>query len=204
VLLIVLLLFFLPTLTKGIGGVLFFLPGKLGVAPEISSASIQMLSRNGLDSTVTLDRGSYAIYTEDETLLRGAMGGGTPWLTVSGVEGEIPVSSVRRGLRPYDTALVPGRPIYHFTIEERGAYRLFHPSRDTPLSVVPFYTPAQEQRIWLSYLAQVAIVVLPVAAIRYRRHRARDARRRVVRQAKRALLNEMLERTAQEGSRTRE
>ncbi|MDQ4077013.1 MAG: hypothetical protein M3220_12295, partial [Chloroflexota bacterium] len=64
--------------------------------------------------------------------------------------------------------------------------------------VVPDYTVGQERTIWLSYLVQIAVIVLPVAIIYYTRRQARIAAKRVEQEQKRLLLKQMVHQEREE------
>ncbi len=194
---ILLLVFrYVPTLTKGTGAVLSFVPDQLGITEQVGAEEVIVIPLEGSRTTLELEGGTYAVYTADETLLRASLGAPSAWLNIRSVDtGEaVEVSRIDRGLRPYDTLAAAGRPIIRFEIEESGRYEFAHPARGatSAITVVPDYTVGQERTIWLSYLVQIAVIVLPVAIIYYTRRQARIAAKRVEQEQKRLLLKQMV------------
>lgn len=170
----------LSDLVKLAGAPFLHIPDKLGLVRRVSRDEVSTIS---LDSSPTLleirTPGPYVVFAADydllniTNLLENAQA--LPWLTVESLAtGErLAVSAVGRGLRPYDTSIVRGRPIYTFDIGAPGWYKLRHPLRHTTISILPDYTSGKETLVVLvTILQMIAIVAIP-GLIYYRGYRLR-------------------------------
>lgn len=159
----------LSDLVKLAGAPFLFIPDRLGVVQQVSKDEVRTVS---LDTSPTLleisPPGPYVVYAANDdlltitNLLEDAQA--LPWLTVkSQATGEsLAVSTVERGLRPYDTSIVRGRPIYTFDIGAPGWYELRHPNRHATISILPDYTTGKETLIvFLTLLQIIAIASIP-------------------------------------------
>jgi hypothetical protein len=160
-----------PEAIKLAGALFLYIPDKLGLIEQVASEDTHIIH---LASDMTLleitESGRYAMYTADTYLLRATLNTKIPWLvmTAQATGEQIAVSVVERGLRPYDTPVAKGRPIFTFEIETPGVYEISHPVRETSpiISIVPDYTTGQEATITLAYLLQIALIVV-LASIPY-------------------------------------
>jgi hypothetical protein len=107
-----------------------------------------------------------------------AMKGASSWLSVKAhTTGEtIKVLSVERGMRPYDTPLAEGRPIFAFEVDAPDIFEFWYPSRSASISIVPDYTTGKEPIIVLAYILQIAILVVPFGIVYYRRYQRQRTR----------------------------
>jgi hypothetical protein len=182
ILLFLVLLYSLLTLSgtmKQVGNVFLYIPSQLGliqrVLPEqVHTIDLQTPSPAVLDFT---SPGRYAIYTSDYDLLMLNLLNGPPWLLVTSqsTREQIPIVSVGRGARPYDTPLAAGRPIFVFDITVPGTYEVAYHFRYASIAIVPDYTTGKEPVILLAIIAQIAILLIIVVIVLYlhnQRHRA--------------------------------
>ncbi|MCZ7569318.1 MAG: hypothetical protein M5U01_12150 [Ardenticatenaceae bacterium] len=183
----------LSDLVKLIGGPFLYLPARLGLIREVTSADVYTIHLTSLPTVRKIEApGRYLVYTGDFQLLslttESLDAKAKPWLKLkSRTTGEeVPVSFVNRGLRLYDTPLVKGRPIFAFEIKTAGTYEIIHPRRDATVWIVPDYTAGREKTIVLAYVLQVTAILLVLGFPYYRRSWRR-------RQAKRARQREKRE-----------
>ncbi len=170
-----------PEALKLVGALFLFIPEKLGIVQQATGEEAHIIALDSYTTQLDIAQpGRYAVYTADMHLLRAALNATRAWLLVSAQEtGEqVPVSVVDRGLRPYDTPVVRGRPIFTFEIETPGAYEVSHPRRDASaiMSIVPDYTTGHETAVALSYLAQMAFIAGLVGVFYHRRGRTTRSR----------------------------
>ena len=118
--------------------------------------------------------GLYTVYTNDydllvinDELIKHKM---APWLEITEISSGTPVKVdyVERGLRIYDTPLAKGRPIHTFHIENPGAYEIGHLTKQVSIYFLPDYMTGNEDLIAMSFLSQLAILLV-VAGFFYRR-----------------------------------
>lgn len=143
---------FLGDIVKWTGAAMLFLPARLGLLHQVRADEIQAVDFSLSPAQVFFPQvGQYALYTSNDDLLAITdtllEAGGLPWLVILSPEGErLPVTFIRRGLRPYDTPLAKGRPIYTFTIPSAGIYTLSHPTRPfLTIYLVRDYVSGQER-----------------------------------------------------------
>ncbi len=160
----------LMNLIKTAGYTLMWLPEKLGVLQVAHKDEVTVIHMNdGPLSTVVFTRpGWYQIYTNDYDLLLAsdsmASHGGTPWVNVRDPSGTlIDAVFIERGLRPYNSPFAKGRPVLAVQVIQPGAYRLRHPTKVADMSIVPDYTTGSEVNIYLFYVLQLGLVLLPFA-----------------------------------------
>ena len=175
----------LPVLVKQFGEPLLYLPAQFGLIRQVSQAEVHVFDPAETSSQLLLvsQPGRYAVYTDDIRLLAHtnalADKKEAPWLTVKPTEGNtsIAVAFVDRGLRPYDTPLAEGRPIFTLFIDTPGRYTLDLPEREGTITVVPDYTTGREAIILLAMLLQTGVVGAIVGVCVYVRTKPMRLRR---------------------------
>jgi hypothetical protein len=178
-LIIVVLLCSLADVVKLIGAPLLFFPAKLGLIQDVTSDDVVNVRLATTPSRFNLHQpGPYAIYEGDIDLLEltdaMAKSHAAPWVKIKALStGEsIPVMYVERGLLPFDSALVRGRPIFTFNITTPGTYEMSHVTRPaSSLSVLPDAVTGHEAVIVLAAIVQLAILSSPVMYVGLRRYR---------------------------------
>ena len=74
-------------------------------------------------------------------------------------------------VRPYDTPLAEGRPIFAFEVAAVGSYEILLRERyNTSVAIMPDYTTGKEPVIVLSFVVQLVILLAPFGIFYYRRH----------------------------------
>ncbi|MFL5802100.1 MAG: hypothetical protein ACJ8CR_10220 [Roseiflexaceae bacterium] len=184
---IVLVLFWLLSDTLKFAGAPFlYLPDKLGILRQVRSTEIYAIDLASVPTTIDIAQpGRYLVFTGDFKLLQLNVlsdARNKPWLSLRALETSRPVTltSVARGLRPYDTPLTKGRPIFAFEIETPGAYEFSYPVRSASIALVPDYTTGNEVTITLVYAVQIAVILFVLGAVsRYRRRGFRAWKRKL-------------------------
>jgi hypothetical protein len=180
----------LSEVTKFAGWPFLYLPSRLGILPQAERADTLALPLNKAPSTLEFTRtGRYAVYAIDYDLLQItdmlAEKDAEPWLRLQAPDGqEIHLNYVRRGLRPYDTPFLQGRPIFSFKIDQPGVYTLIHPARPVSIGLTPDYTTGHEKLIVFLFVAQFAILAWPLFLFFRRQSRKQAAKIKEVRQLK--------------------
>jgi len=190
---ILLILFgFLGDIVKWTGAALLFLPARLGLIHQATTNEVLPADFSTSPTPVFFPQaGQYALYTSDydllvitDTLIES---GGPPWLIITSSDGKrLPVTFITRGLRPYDTPLAKGRPIYTFGIPSAGTYTIVHPTR--PLVTVYFvrdYVSGQESLHASLLLIESLGLIGLVFYFNSRRHGQKQRRLRAERAQKR-------------------
>ena len=197
----------LSDVVKLAGAPFLYLPDKLGLVRQVSRDEVRTIS---LDTSPTLleisTPGPYVVFAADydllniTNLLEDAQA--PPWLTVESLAtGErLAVSAVERGLRPYDTSIVRGRPIYTFAIYTPGWLKLSHPIRHTTISVLPDYTTGKETLIVLVTIIQMIGIVAIPGLIYYRGYRLRKENTEAYQEEARRRAEEMRPQPSQRGT----
>ena len=150
---------------KCIGAPFLVLPAAVGLIPSIGPTEVQAISLLHPAPEITIVRpGQYAIYAdEDSVLMRANMleAATATWITVQAAPdgGAIPGSNVVRGVLPYDSVVVPGRPIATFAIATPGRYTLAYPIQSGTVYFAPDTTTGREGVIAFAVIAQIAIIV---------------------------------------------
>jgi hypothetical protein len=178
------LLWTLPDTVKQVGDFFLYIPSRFGfvqrVLPdEIITISSKITSPTLLEITKP---GKYLVFADDADLLLDnarADGKSSAILAIkSHTTGEsVKVVSVERGIRPYDTPLTEGRPIFAFEITIPGSYEItllwFY---STSIAIVPDYITDKEPIILLTFVVQTIIILIPFGIfyyLRYQRYQAR-------------------------------
>lgn len=167
----------LPNTVKWVGDVFLYIPSQLGLVQRVAPEEIQTIDlRTHSPALIEITRpGRYAVFTGDYELLTQASSvvrGESPWLSIKAqaTHEHIRFFSVERGLYPYDTPLADGRPIFIFEISVPGNYEIEHSYKQAFISIVPDYTTGKESVIMLAYALQVAILLVPLGVVCYRRY----------------------------------
>ena len=171
----------LSSVVKFTGAALLFIPEKLGLVQQVSRDQVISFGSSSRQTKLVFSGpGTFALYTSDYDLLVATSSlessNAKPWLVVTQDDTgkKINVNYVRRGLRPYDTPLASGRPIFTFDIPAQGTYTLVHPTGKAQAFLVPDYTTGNESLIVLLYAIQIAVVGYPLGRAFYRRYQARQ------------------------------
>lgn len=190
--LVLLFLGYLADVVKWIGAALLFIPARLGILQQASPEDILQIDFSLSPTAVAFPAaGQYALYTSNYDLLviTDALleSGGQPWLVITSPQGErLPVAFIERGLRPYDTPLARGRPIFTFHIPAAGVYTLTHPTR--PMLTVYFvrdYVSGRESLHGVLLSAEVLLIGGWVSLAVYRRFRQKERGFEALRREKR-------------------
>jgi len=180
--LVLVLLFMLSSVVKRVGDVFLYIPSKLGVVQRVEPEEVKRIDLT-VPSPVSVElsrAGKYAVYTGDTALLEANAVYGkdsAAWLGIkSQSTGErIKTAGVERGLRPYDTPFAEGRPIFAFDVSQPDQYEVTYYYRQAFIFIVPDYVTGHEPAIWLSYAAELAVLLVIAAIISYpRRQRTRQ------------------------------
>ncbi|MCD4672949.1 MAG: hypothetical protein K8R77_09830 [Anaerolineaceae bacterium] len=196
VFLILLIAFFtLGQVVKSFGNIFLFLPEQLGIIQTPKRAEIAEVNMSNPPTTLRFEQpGLYTVYTIDYDLLiindeltKHEL---DPWLKITEIASGKPVKVdyVERGLRIYDTPLAKGRPIHTFFIETPGAYEVSHVTKNVSIYFLPDYITGNEDLLAMSYLGQLA-VILVIAGIFYQR----NAKKRAVKIQEVKLLKKIQE-----------
>lgn len=172
---LLIIFFSLSQVVKSIGNVFLFLPDKLGIVQTVKKAEIAEVDMSIPSVSLYFEKpGLYTVYTSDydllvinDDLIKHKM---DPWLEVTEISSGTPVKVdyVERGLRLYDTPLAKGRPIHTFYIDTPGTYEIGHLTKQVSIYFLPDYMTGNEDLIAMSYLVQLA-VLLVIAGYFYRR-----------------------------------
>ncbi len=190
VVIVLILLCSLSQTVKWIGAGLLYLPDRLGFirvvkASEVVPVDLSQQS-NGVDFTTA---GRYQVFVDDLDLLKltddMAIGNAPPWMTVTSADtgARLDLTYVQRGLLPYDTPVVPGRPVLAFVVSEPGEYTLVHTTRRVTVWLVPDYTTGSEGKILGAMGAQVLVILMILGALYIQRQQKRQDRLDSLRQA---------------------
>ena len=159
-------------LVKWAGTAFLVLPRVFGVVESVRGHEIVILPLNSSPTAVVFPNPEkYLVYTSDLALLEISANlqasDARPWLVVqhAGTAEIVPVTFLQRGLMPYDDPRAPGRPILAFEIAQPGTYALSHPRQDLAVALVPDRTTGQEGLIALGFLAQLALLAVPIALV---------------------------------------
>jgi hypothetical protein len=176
-------------LVKTLGRILMIIPSQMGFYPLTSADEVVPvdLRSNPTDLTI-VHAGAYQIFADDYDLLSITMqieqSHGSPWLVVkSKANGaSLPVSFVRRGLRPYDTPYAAGRPIFSIDIPSPGLYQISHPSKPASIYLVPDETSNYASAILTSFVIEIALLAGLVFVFYRSRRQPQEARIREIEQ----------------------
>ena len=149
---------------KQTGDVFLFIPSKLGLVQRVTPEEISV---SNSEITLEIKSGKYFIYAGFNSMIpiRLKTNNGVSMGMKSQTTGEqITVLTVERGIRPYDTPLAKGRPIFKFEITTPDKYEISF-DRNSYYSggiftVVPDYTTGKETVITIAYAIQIAILIV--------------------------------------------
>ena len=168
---------FLSEAVKFVGAPFLFLPEKLGLIEVASREDVVKIEMSSGSTMLNFTRpGKYVVYTKDYDLLIISdslrdvnenienVENVHSWLSVLSVEnGEtLPISHIHRGLMPFDSPLAQGRPVLYFEITTPGWYELKYSTRQALIYVLPDYTTGKEGTIYLIYVVEFALLLIPV------------------------------------------
>jgi hypothetical protein len=170
----------LGAVAKFVGAGLLVIPSALGIVRRVGSEEISTYDLSRSPTLLGISQpGRYAVYAYDSDLLTVSdqleESKAAPWITIqSQITGQkIRVDFVGRGLRLYDTFLAKGRPVLSFVITQPGTYVVYHPAKESTISIVRDYVTGQERLITLAFLVQIGLVAVPVTVVLLRRYLAR-------------------------------
>ncbi len=189
-LLIFLLVDFAPELVKWAGAPFLAIPASLGWVQRVQEDEVILLPTEGPQATFYIEKpGQYAVYADEsfwrpgaslKDLRRSPLHPEHPWLRLIYVPtGEVvPLTPVRRGVRPYDEWVVRGRPLYTFRARP-GLYRaLYEDIPPTYVAIVPDYVTPEEGKLQALLLIQGALILAYPTWRWYRGYRRRRAEQR--------------------------
>ena len=165
----------LPNIAKTLGTPFMLWPEFLGVTQRVRTDEIVTvtLGARAVESSAEIPQtGNYLLYTDNYELLNNAVQSGSiSWMKLFSVASadRIPLTSVDRGLRPYDTPLARGRPILRFELPRSGSFNFEHPSQGEPVNIylVPDYLTGREATLSILFLFQLALVIAIPLTIHY-------------------------------------
>lgn len=188
---LILIICSLSEVTKTAGSLFLFLPAKMGWIPDVERSDALTIDLKSPAQVVTFSKpGPYAVYTIDYDLLvisdQLAKSTGNPWVSVTREStGEaIKIGYVQRGLIPFDSPLVKGRPVFTFAIDQPGKYKVDYIHRPAEIGIVPDVTAGREGLLWFLLALQAAVLSLPVVLLLGRSARIRRERVTAVQQLK--------------------
>lgn len=173
----------LSQVVKWVGTGFLYLPARLGIVRLVSADEAIPVDLSTQGNTIQFrSPGRYEVYVDDADLLiltdTMSSSGALPWLKMTQVStgATLPIEYVTRGLLPYDTPVVPGRPVFTVEIASPGAYQLTHTVRHVTIWYVPDYTTGNESRFVGAIVVQVLILLMILGAVYYRRQQKRQER----------------------------
>jgi len=182
----------LGAVVKVVGAGFMLIPSALGIVQRVSPAEVLAYDLSRTPTLVGIGQpGRYAVYAYDYDLLTTSdqleQAGAAPWITLkSQITGEsVPVAFVKRGMRAYDTYLAKGRPVLTFVISKPGMYVMLHPAKLATISIVRDYVTGKERTLTLAFLAQIALILLPLTFLSTRRYMARHGARKAAQRQRR-------------------
>jgi hypothetical protein len=169
---------------KQVGDIFLYLPSKMGLVERVAPEEIHIVDLNTASPTsIELTKpGKYIVFTDSYYLLRDSARSNAydkaRLEVISHITGEaLNVVTVDRGVRPYDTPLAAGRPIFAFEVSASGSYEIMLlESLNTSVAIVPDYTSGKEPIIGLAFVVQLILLLAPFGIIYYRRHQRYQAR----------------------------
>jgi hypothetical protein len=178
------MVWFIGDVIKWIGAPLLVLPTQLGLIRQVTPDQVLTIDMASGKTSVQLPApGAYVVYADVKQFLftpsapdpEEAM---MKWVTLTAdtTGSAIPSTGVERGLMPYDTPFVPGRPVLTFTITAAGTYTAITPRRPATIAILPDYVTGNERTIQIAMLLQLGVLTLAlgcIAAVRYQKYRQR-------------------------------
>ncbi len=161
---------------KVAGAPFLFIPSILGLTSTLGPEDVHTISAASSPVTLRLTQaGPYAVYLDDYDLLVTTDAlmaqNGHSWLKVTEADtgDELPTTFIDRGVRPYDSPYVKGRPVIGFTIPHSGVYQLSMPRRNVNIYVVPDYITGNETTLTLIYVVQIGLIAGVIGYLYWRR-----------------------------------
>jgi hypothetical protein len=192
VVLFILLFFLFPSqLVKRGGDILAIIPDKLGLVHRVQPTEVRPLKfLVGNSVKEWFDPGKYLVFADSvELFMTGTLGekvkiSAKELIEVRGIDGKPAqslVTSLERGVRPYDTPAAAGRPIFRIDIKEAGSYGITSTvGGDIRMSIVPDRASGREYFIAALFLIQIAILLSPLCAYcAFRLRKSRTTQRRL-------------------------
>lgn len=168
----------LAEVVKFAGSPFLILPEKLGWIPDVSRNDVTAVDMQMSSIQLSFDHsGDYVVYAYDYDLLlvtdELARANSNPWLKiVSTSDGKsIRPDFVQRALMPFDSSNARGRPIFHFVIPEPGLYTISFPKRYAVIYFLPDQVTGKIGIIIFSFLLQITIIGIPLAALLRKQYR---------------------------------
>ncbi|MCC6147376.1 MAG: hypothetical protein IT308_07395 [Anaerolineaceae bacterium] len=182
----------LGEVVKILGAPFLIIPAQLGLVEKVTAGDIINFRLNTRETTLKFNApGRYALYTADLDLLEITnsleQSGAQPWLRIEPQAGGkgLEVQFVRRGLSPFDSALVRGRPVFTFVIEKPGVYVLRHTARKAAVAILPDVITGKEGILTLAYITQIGIIAVSGGFFFFRARRQHLKRIQEIQQLKR-------------------
>ena len=171
---------------KWLGAPFLIIPSALGIYHPVSSAEVWDIALYGGDPQIDITApGPYTLYSNDtNVLMRANMLDDmhSVWITLKSVDGqrEISGTNVTRGVRPYDSVAVRGRPIVLFEVAQAGAYDLTYSRQSGQVTLIRDDSVGRESTLVLVMLAQPVVLALIVTLAYLPRIRKQLAQRRAL------------------------
>jgi hypothetical protein len=174
---------------KQLGDIFLYLPSQLGLVERVAPEEIRIIDLNiGSPTSLEITRpGRYIVFTDDYYLLldnaRSRGYDGVQLEVTARTTGEpVNVVPVVRGVRPYDTPLAEGRPIFAFEVTTPDNYEITLPALyNTSVAIVPDYTTGKEPIIVLAFIVQLVFLLSPLSIFYYQRYQRYQARIQTIR-----------------------
>lgn len=189
VVVLLVLLCSLSQVVKWVGTAFLYLPARLGIVRLVTADEAIPVDLSTQGNTIQIKApGRYEVYVDDADLLSltDAMSdsGALPWLKMTRVStgATVLIEYVTRGLLPYDTPVVPGRPVFAVEIASPGEFQLTHTVRHATIWYVPDYATGNESRFAGVIAVQVLILLMILGVVYYRRQQRRQERLAELRQ----------------------
>jgi len=169
---------------KRLGAPLLVLPSTIGLYHTPAPEEIQTIIMHQGRPRININTpGPYVLYTDEQTMLQRANmfdDAQRSWLTLRSLsdQHEINGINITRGVLPYDSAFISGRPIVRFEIDQPGTYEMIYARQSGTVYFLPDPTKAQENRVVLAMLGQLVLLALIIGLILLPRIRRRMAQRR--------------------------
>jgi len=183
----------LSEVLKTVGSPFLFIPQQLNIIPKVTRADVMEYEMRQSPVEVQLQRtGEYAVYTKDIDLLiitdQILAAEGNPWFNLVDLStGEkLEVQFVNRGLIPFDSALVKGRPVYIFNIQKPGNYQFSFPRRYATIYVLPDNIVGNESTVFVFVIIQLVILGFPISHLVRRFIKKRQAKLAEIRNLKKS------------------
>jgi hypothetical protein len=195
----------LADVVKWIGAAFLFIPDQLGMVDTVKRSEVYEIDLSAEERILPVETpGKYAVFTSDYDLLTiaqalGDTNSSSTWLKlIDPATGDVQaLQSISRGLRPYDTPLAEGRPIFIFEVEKPVTFDITASRRPASIFVVPDYTTGKEPLIIFAYILELAIIVIVLGMIIGRKKRAANQKIKEVKNLKHIQGNDFWKETYQ-------